>query len=82
MKPQEGDIVSTTAIAGMCRATSLTEATGIVSPNHYAKPQDRSFTGRQPLVPFLFDFLGPGPLGGPSRKARTRSFGCLPGIGS
>ena len=63
MKPQEGDIVSTTAIAGMCRATSLTEATGIVSPNYYAKPQDRSFTVRPPFVPFLFDFLGPEPFG-------------------
>ena len=63
MKAQEGHIESTTAIAGMCRATSLTEAMGIVSPNHCSKPQDQSFTIRQPLVPFLFDFLGPEPFG-------------------
>ena len=63
MKAQEGHIESTTAIAGMCRATSLTEAMGIVSPNHCSKPQDQSFTVRQPLVPFLFDFLGPEPFG-------------------
>ena len=82
MKAQEGHIESTTAIAGMCRATSLTEAMGIVSPHHCSKPHDQSFTVRQPLVPFLFDFLGPSHLGSPSRKVRRRSFGYLPGIGS
>jgi len=62
MKVQEGHIESTTAIAGMGRATSLTEAMGIVSPNHSSKPQDQSFTVHQPLVPFLFDLLGPEPF--------------------
>ena len=63
MKAQDGHIESITAIAGMCRATSLTDAMGIVSPNHGSEPQDQSFTVRQPLVPFLFDFLGPEPFG-------------------
>jgi len=74
MKAQEGHIESTTAIAGMCRATSLTEAMGIVSPNHCSKPQEQSFTVRQPLVPFRFDFLGPEPFGFAFTEGREAKF--------
>ena len=74
MKAQEGHIESTTAIAGMCRATSLTEAMEILSPNHSSKPQKQSFTVRQPLVPFLFDFFGPEPFGFAFTEGRDAKF--------
>ena len=82
MKVQEGHIESTTAIAGMGRATSLTEAIGIMSPNHCSKPRDQSFRVHQPLVPFLFDFLGSEPFGFAFTEGQDAKFRCLPGIAS
>ena len=58
MKAQERNIESTRVAADMCPGTSLAEAMGIMSPGQCAKPREQSLKIRQPLVPFLFDFLG------------------------